>query len=936
VKRLLRTLSAFPLSLPLAFEPAPEPGRFVAHQADARIEVACDGLEVAWGAQEPRVRIEFAGAKSGLHAVASEPQPGRVNYLIGRNAARWRRNLPLHGRVTCAGVRPGLDLAVYGRDGRVEFDVIAAPGADLAALELAIEGADEQTLEPDGNLALRAGARRLVLRAPVAHQEISGARRAVASRFEANGPARFGFAVGPYDPSATLVIDPVLELSTFAGGDRLDTARAVAVAPDGSVLVAGTSESNDFPTTGGSFQPDYAGANDEFERGDAFVMKLEPGGADLVWATYLGGKDPDAASGVALGPSGDVFVSGSTWSKDFPVTPGAFQTERAKNYYDAFVARLGPDGDTLVYATFLGGKDPDSAAAIAVDADGNATVAGNTYSKDFPVTAGAFQSERDGRQDAFVSRLAPGGDALLWSSYLGGEEFEFGTGVALGADGSAVVVGGTSSNQFPVTGGALQPKYASDGDGFVSRVSNDGGMLLWSTFLGGKDGNPFAYDFASGVALDAYESVYVVGETLSRDLPVTPDAFDVECGKNDDCQFLDAFAAKLSADGCAVLYGTYLGDSDSDAARGVAVDARGHAHVTGYSYDKDFPVTGDAFQDEKEGGSDAILTELGPQGRAPLVYSTFLGSSDPDAGNAVAVAGNLRTHVVGSAAAGDFPIVGSAFQPDYGTGTDGFVAVFGGTPAVEPALLASLVTPSPAAVGATTPGTLRVRNAGSAAAPNVAASVTFSAGLAFVLGSATPSQGTCSYALSVLSCALGTLAPGAEAEVDFAVTPNSVGASPSTAAITAGGAESVRAAACVVAQVNDLAVTSVKAPKSVKVPAGGSVAAKVTVEIENLGNHSERIVDLAMLEDLVTLDVTPIGLGCAAAAVALDPKSGSKLPLELEPGKKLKLAFTATIDCADTDYLAEGGVDHTAIDGTPDSVPANDAASVVIETELKP
>lgn len=931
MKRLLRTLSAFPLSLPLAFEPAPEPGRFVAQQADARVEVACDGIEVAWGAGEPRVRIEIADANPGARAVASEPRPGRVNYLVGRDPSQWRRNLPLHGRVTCAGVRPGLDLAVYGRDGRVEFDVIAAPGADLAALELAIEGADEQTLEPDGDLALRAGTRRLVLRAPVAHQERAGERRAVTSRFEANGPSRFGFAVDAHDPSLPLVIDPVLELSSYAGGNRLDTARAVAVAADGSVLVAGASESNDFPTTPGSFQPDYGGANDEFERGDAFVMKLAPGGASLVWATYLGGKDPDAASGVALGPGGDVFVSGGTRSKDFPVTPGAFQTERGKNYYDAFVARLGPDGDMLVYATFLGGKDPDSAAAVAVDGASNATVTGSTYSKDFPVTAGAFQTERDGRQDAFVSRLAPGGDALLWSTYLGGEEFEFGTGVALGADGDAVVVGGTSSNQFPVSAGALQPKYASDNDAFVSRLAADGASLVWSTFLGGKDGNPFAYDDASGVALDAYESVYVVGQTLSRDLPVTADAFDVECGRNDDCQFLDAFAAKLSADGCAVLYGTYLGESDSDAARGVAADARGHAHVTGYSYDKDFPVTGDAFQDEKDGGSDAFLTELGPQGRAPLVYSTFLGSNDPDSGNAVAVAGNLRTHVVGSAAANDFPIVGSAFQPDYGGSTDGFVAVFGGTPAVEPALLASLVTPSPAPVGASATSTLRVRNAGSAAAANVAASVTLDPALSF--DSATPSQGTCSFAAPVLSCALGALAPGAEAEVDFDTTATVAGVLASTAAITADAAESVDAAACLVAQVNDLAVLSLKAPKSVKVPAGGSAAAKVTVEIENLGNHTERIVDLAMLEGLVTLDVTPLGVGCTAAAVALDPKAGSKLPLELEPGKKLKVAFTATIDCADTDYLAEGRVDHTAIDGTPDSVPGNDAASVVIDAE---
>ena len=257
--------------------------------------------------------------------------------------------------------------------------------------------------------------------------------------------------------------------------------------------------------------------------------------------------------------------------------------------------------------------------------------------------------------------------------------------------------------------------------------------------------------------------------------------------------------------------------------------------------------------------------------------------------------------------------------------------MFGGVPAVEPALLASLVTPSPAAVGAVSTGTLRVRNAGSAAAANVAASVTLDPALAF--DSALPSQGSCSFAAPVLSCALGALAPGAEAEVDIDVAPSAAAVLASTAVVTADGAESVTAAACLLAQVNDLAVTAVKAPKSVKVPGGGSVAAKVSVEIENLGNHTERIVDLTMLGNLVTLDVTPIGVGCDPAVVALDPKAGSKLPLDLAVGKKLKVDFVATIDCADTDYLAEARVDHAAIDGSPDTAPGNDTASVMIDAE---
>jgi hypothetical protein len=928
MKRWLRTLSAFPLSLPLAFEPAPEPDRFVTKQADARIELGCAGIEVAWAAGETPLRIRFAGSRPNARPVPSDPQPGRVHYLIGRNPERWRRNLPRHGRIACAGLYPGLDLAVYGRDGRLEFDVIAAPGAELSAFQLAIDGADLRTLEPDGDLVLHAGTRQLVLRRPVAYQETAGARRSVESRFVQRG-STLGFAVGAHDPEAELVIDPVLELSSYAGGNRFDSARAVAVDADGFVVVAGASESKDFPTTQDVLQPAYAGGNGDFNRGDAFVMKLAPGGTSLVWATYLGGDDVDAGEGVALGPGGDVFVVGGAWSKDFPVTLGAFQPERDEDF-DAFVARLTPDGAGLVYSTYLGGKEDDFANAVAVDAAGNASVAGYSDSKNFPVSPGALQTSRLGPRDAFVARLAPGGGTLLWATFLGGKGYDFANGVALGADGSAVVVGGTGSKKFPTSEGAFQPKYAGELDAFVSRLSADGARLVWSSFLGGKAGNPIAYDVASGVALDAYENVYVVGETLSRNLPVTADAFDVECGRKDNCTSTDAFAAKLSADGCALLYGTYLGEADSDAARAVAVDARGHAHIAGYTRDKDFPVTSDAFQTEKEGGADAFLSELGPAGTR-LVYSSFFGGSNDDAGNGVALGGALRSHLVGSAGGKDLPIVGSAFQPEYGTGTDGFVAVFGGTPAVEPALLASLATPGPAVVGTAAPGTLSLRNAGSVAANDVVASVTLGPGFAF--DSSTPSQGSCSFAAPVLSCALGALAPGAEAEIDFLATPTQGGVLASTGQVSADGAENIRAGACLFAQVNDLAISTLKAPKSVRVPAGEGKQANVRVKIQNLGNHPEPISDLDVLGDLVRLDVTPTGAGCTPAAVSLDPKSGKKLPLELEPGKKLTVYFQVTIDCADTDYLVEARVDHAALDGLPDSVPANDVASLLIDVE---
>jgi hypothetical protein len=927
MKRWLRTLSALPLTLPLAFEPASEPGRFLSRHAGAQLEVSCDGLDIARAGGDPAVRLRFAGARAGVLAVASEPLPGRVHRLIGRDRARWQRDLPLHGRVTCPSLYPGLDLTLYGREGRLEFDVVAAPGADLSAFELTVEGA-AATLEPSGDLALHAGGQRLTLRRPVAYQEAAGERRAVASRFVARG-ASFGFAVGAHDRSAPLVIDPVLELSSYAGGNRLDTARAVAIDAAGFVLVAGTTESKDFPTTGGSFQPGYAGGNGDFNRGDAFVLKLAPGGTSLVWATYLGGDDADAGEAIAVAPGGEPVVAGGAWSKDFPTTPDAFQPERAKNAYDAFVARLSADGSDLVYATFLGGNEGDFANAVAVDAAGNTTVAGYTYAKDFPVSAGAFQTTRRGRQDAFVSRFAPGG-ALLWSSYLGGGDFDFASGLALGADGGAVVVGGTDSKGFPTTEASFEPKYAGEHDAFVSKLSPDGTALVWSSFFGGKNGNPLAFDAASGVALDAYESVYVVGRTLSRDLPVTPSAFDTECGKNDSCTQTDAFAAKLSADGCALLYGSYLGEGDPDEARAVAVDALGRASLAGFTRGEKFPVTPDAFQSEKAGGADAFLTQLSPAA-SQLVYSTYFGSKNDDAGNGVALDGVLHTALVGSTSGNDLPIVGSAFQPLYGTDTDGFVAVFSGAAPSGPSLLAGLSLPPPAVANVSGPGVLSVRNPGSAAANAAAASLTLGPNLAFV--SAAPSQGSCSFAAPVLSCALGTLAPGAEALIGFVVQPTVGGVVAASATATGDGAEPVTAGACVFAQVNDLAIRSLKTPKQVRIAAGESKAAKVRVEIENLGNHAEPIDDLDQLAELVTLEVTPTGPECPLPAVALDPKSGKKLPLELAPGKKLKVTFEVTIACTATDERAVARVHHEAIDGLPDSLPGNDVASALIEVE---
>lgn len=910
------------LQLPLSFEAAPDPGAFLARGAGAEIELRCAALDVAWPGGPERVRIAFAGARPEARLAPSGPAAAHASYLIGRDPAEWRRKVPRYARLTCAELRPGVDLVFHGSGDQLEFDLALGDAAALAGVQLEVTGAETQTLTPDGDLALRAGAHELRLRHPVSYQDIAGERRAVESRFVQGESGRFGFALGAHAPQQPLVVDPVLELSSYAGGKRFDSVRAVAVDDAGFVVVAGSSDSNDFPTTAGAFQPEYAGSNDDFDRGDAFVMLLAPGAASVVWATYFGGRDADEATGVALAPGGDIVLVGSSWSKDLPITPGAFQPERGKDVFDAYVARLTPAGDDLVYATYLGGKDADRALDVAVDAAGAATLVGYTYSNDFPVTPGAFQTRRNGTQDAFVSRLAADGGSLLWSSYLGGKNSSAAYGVALAPGGGAVVVGGTLSSKFPTSEGAFQPEYANDGDAFVTRFASNGAALRWSTFLGGNRDKFFAFDLAHDVALDAGENVYVVGETLSKNFPVTLDAFDTSCGKNGACSARDAFAAKLSPDGCSLLYGSYLGEDDSDSARGVAVDERGHAHVTGFTRDNQFPLTPDAFQSDKGGGADAFLSEFGAGG-ARLVYSSYLGGNNDDVGNAVALGGALRVHLGGSAGGNDFPLAGTAFQTEYQGSTDGFVSVFSAVPAIEPALVASLVTvPNPAVVDSPVTTALTVRNAGSAAAAGVSASLDLSPALAF--GSATPSQGSCSFAAPVLSCALGALAPSAEASVTVVVTPVASGFLAQSAELSAAGADTVRAAACVSADAHDLTISALKAPKSLRLASGSPATTEVSVEVQNRSSHAERIEDLGTLTALVALAVTPTGAGCPAAAVALDPGSAKKLPLELAPKKKLKLNFTVTISCALTDYRCEASVDHGALDGLPDSHPGDD------------
>ncbi|HYJ04808.1 MAG TPA: SBBP repeat-containing protein, partial [Chthoniobacterales bacterium] len=486
-------------------------------------------------------------------------------------------------------------------------------------------------------------------------------RREIESRYALRSGGRVGFEVGEYDASAALIIDPVLEYSTFLGGNAADQARAIAVDSAGNAYVAGSTSSTDFP---------IANALQGTNRGgqDVFVTKLNAAGSALVYSTYLGGSVRDVAYGIALDSTGSVYVTGETLSNDFP-TANALQATNASGGLgtDAFIAKLNSAGSALVYSTYLGGSSNDEQGNdIAVDSAGNAYVTGLTLSTNFP-TANALQNTNAGGRSAFVTKLNAAGSALVYSTYLGGSEGDFGHSIAVDSAGSAYVTGTTESTNFP-TANAIQSTFGGTngelGDAFVTKFNAAGSALVYSTYLGGSQG-----DVGNGIAVDSAGNAYVAGGTGSTNFP-TANAL-----QSAPSEFGDVFVTKLNAAGSALVYSTYLGGDQSENAYGLALDSSGNVYITGFTGSTDFPTL-NAF-DSTFGGpfaSDAFVAKINAAGSA-LVYSSYLGGNAEDTGFGIAVDPAGNAYVAGWTSSKCFPTTTGAFDTSLHLGQhDAFIS----------------------------------------------------------------------------------------------------------------------------------------------------------------------------------------------------------------------------------------------------------------------
>jgi len=410
---------------------------------------------------ESAVRLRFVGANSHAQVIGLDRLPGVSNYFIGKDRRMWRTNVPSYARVEYRDLYPGIDLVYYGNQGHLEYDLVVKPGATPGMIKLAIAGAAQPRLDARGNLLLSLHGNVVRQALPVAYQqEGRSVRRAIRTRYTLLGR----HTVGSFDRRKPLTIDPVLSYSTYLGGTGGDGGGGIAVDATGDAYVTGSTSSSDFPTTPGALETTYHGSSISFGSGDVFVTKLNATGSALVYSTYLGGGKEDDSGGIAVDAMGDVYVTGHTYSSNFPTTPGAFAPTFGRSSSDAFVTKLNATGSALVYSTYLSGSDGNESygGGIAVDATGDAYVTGSTSSSDFPTTPGALETTYHGGYlsfgggDAFVTKLNATGSALVYSTYLGGGKEDDGHGIAVDAMGDAYITGSTDSSDFPTTPGAFE------------------------------------------------------------------------------------------------------------------------------------------------------------------------------------------------------------------------------------------------------------------------------------------------------------------------------------------------------------------------------------------------------------------------------------------------------------------------------------------------
>ncbi|MBI1765134.1 MAG: SBBP repeat-containing protein [Acidobacteria bacterium] len=604
--------------LPLGFEPnqgqTAEQVKFMARGEGCAIFLTADEAVLSWrrattanapaNRESDVVRMKVVGANPQATVSGQAPQPGKSNYLSGNDRNKWRTDIPNYGRVQYDEIYPGIDLVYYGQQRQLEYDFIVAPGADAGRIALAFAGAETLKLDGNGDLVLQTAGGELRQHAPVIYQETAAGRQFVKGGYRLTSEKQVEFTLAAYDHSLPLVIDPVFGYATYLGGVGAESVAAVAVDGEGNLYLTGDTNGSAFPGTNV-----FSGAG-----AAAFVTKLDPGGSSVIYTTLLEGQNNDLGTGIAVDEAGNAYVAGTTFSGDFPL-----QTPFEDKLNHGVLACVG----LFICVAYWGQL----------------------------------------RSDGFVAKLNPAGNGLLFSTFLGGADYDYLNGLAISADHRIYVTGKTLSLNFPVKNEFQNNTVFSGNDSFVSVLAANGQSLVYSSYLRGTVES-------KAIAVDSAGNAYIAGQSDANLMQVK--------GANGSAPFrasnaggTDAYVAKFNpaASGDASLvYATYLGGAGTDAAFGIAVDAQNRAYVTGVTGSTNFPLV--AALDSTNQVNEAFVTCLNANGSG-AVFSTFLGGSGAEAGTCITLDTTGNIVVGGHTTSTNFPLA-SAVQGTFGGVRDGF------------------------------------------------------------------------------------------------------------------------------------------------------------------------------------------------------------------------------------------------------------------------
>ncbi len=604
------------------------------------------------------------------------------NFILGSDRAKWASHVPGFERVVYEDVVPGIDVVVrieVNPTTKIEqfaYDLFIAPGARLEDFVIEVDGGTQLDVAEDGALSMRtaAGVVRQTIGTAWQMTVCGGVREPVSASFlkldlGTGAGGRIGFAAPNRDLTRPFVLDPSLVFATYAGGMNQEEFIDLAVDSSGSTYLL-AKVANGTPTTPGAIQTTAPPIV------NAWVGKLSPKGAKLVWATYLGGNSVDVPSGLGIDKDGSIVLFGGTFSSDFPVTAGALQptysgTPPLKD--ELFLSRLDPSGSSLIWSTFYGGPDNEDPWQMALFPSGDVLILAKPTIALPSATPGAFDTTFNSNKQ-FIARISADGTQLKFQTYFQtGRIFS----AAIDDDENVYFAGDIQGSQgpLPATPGAFKTTTGGSSaqvEGFVAKLNGQGSQLIWATYLGGETN----LDTVWGLTVDAAHAVYAVGQTDSIDFPTTPGAFTTALGGSND-----GFVTKLLPGGSGLVWSTYFGGSCCSGGgyeRDVAVDSAGNLFSLGDANDQNFPTTPDAFQPAYIGGfpsSDAHFTKFDAFGES-LIYSTWFGGSGTDYFGKIKLDSEQDPHLALMSYSQDVPTTPGAYDGAYGGSGDIVVSKF--------------------------------------------------------------------------------------------------------------------------------------------------------------------------------------------------------------------------------------------------------------------